>query len=714
MFSLAFIIALGPLSAAAQQRPCDDPSPLGPSRDLYCIELVPAPGISGVSGRVELGHISGPFTVAVGPDGLPRYQLILSAAGLPPPASLGSYRTYVAWVARPTMDSIVSLGAIRNGSSKLGVVDLEKFTFLVTAERSAGAKEPSRRVVLRGQSPATRLYPPDLLQFSIGSMPPPVGNEHHDHDATRDGRPASDSTLRWTTVPMPPGLTMLPAEMALHPDEAAWLPSAKDPPAPVRGRELVHLDDGDTLRLEAGLVRRTLHGQSYTMFAFNGQQPGPLIEVVRDSRITVVLANRLPRPTTVHWHGIRLDNPNDGTPGMTQPAVPPGGEFIYRLRFPDAGIYWYHPHIREDTQQELGLYGNLLVRGREGEGYGPANREAVLMLDDLLVSDAGMVPLGLESPTHALMGRFGNILLVNGEPGYRLSVKRGEVVRFFLTNAASARTLNLSFPGTRMKVVASDVGRYEREEWVENVVIAPAERYVVQVRFERPGKVALVNRVRGLDHLYGRFFAQSDTLGVVEVSRERIGSDLRTSFAALRRDSVTTAELEHYRRAAERAPQKTLVLTLETRGLPPLTQRLMQLDSIYFAPVEWSGTMPMMNWASTGRQVRWILRDPETGRENMDIDWRFRRGELIRIRLVSERRSVHAMQHPIHLHGQRFLVLAVNGEPNQNLVWKDTVLVPAGSTVDILLDPSNPGRWMAHCHIAEHLSAGMMLGFTVE
>jgi FtsP/CotA-like multicopper oxidase with cupredoxin domain len=140
----------------------------------------------------------------------------------------------------------------------------------------------------------------------------------------------------------------------------------------------------------------------------------------------------------------------------------------------------------------------------------------------------------------------------------------------------------------------------------------------------------------------------------------------------------------------------------------------MQLDSIYFAPMEWSGTMPMMNWASTGRQVRWIVRDPATGRENMDVDWRFRRGRPVRIRLVNQRRSFHAMQHPIHLHGQRFLVLSVNGVRNENLVWKDTVLLPAGSAVDILLDPSNPGRWMLHCHIAEHLSAGMMMGFAVE
>lgn len=124
--------------------------------------------------------------------------------------------------------------------------------------------------------------------------------------------------------------------------------------------------------------------------------------------------------------------------------------------------------------------------------------------------------------------------------------------------------------------------------------------------------------------------------------------------------------------------------------------------------------MPMMNWASTGKQVRWILRDPESGRENMDIDWQLPRGTPVKIRLVNERRAFHGMQHPIHLHGQRFIVLAVNGEPRGDLAWKDTVLVPAGSVVDILVDTSNPGHWMLHCHIAEHLSAGMMMHFTVN
>ena len=649
--------------------------------------------------------MQGPFTVAVTAEGLPRYRLTLDVSGLPPPSSLGRYATYVAWVAPPAMHPVRRLGEIANGRTVLSDVDLEKFVVLVTAERSARVSEPEGKVLLRGQSPSTRLFPPDLLEFSIGRMGPT--SEHAGHGA----HDSSAAGPHWSGVPMPAGLTMLPAEMALRPEVTPFLPGGAAPDA--RPRETVRIRSGDTLQLEAGLVQRSLKGRTYTMYAFNGQYPGPLIEAVRGSELTVVFRNRLPHPTTVHWHGLRLDSRNDGVPDLSQPAVPPGGLFTYHLRFPDAGIYWYHPHVREDIQQELGLYGNMLVRADSGAQYGPANREAVLMLDDILVGDDGLVPLGLEAPTHTLMGRFGNVLLVNGEPDYRLTVRRGEVVRFYLTNASNTRTFNLSFPGARLKVVGSDVGPYAREARAESVVIGPAERYVVHVRFDRPGSVPLVNRVRGLDHLYGRFFAETDTLGVVEVGRDPSRENLSRSFDALRTDAAT-AEMARFRRLAQGARQEALILTLETRDLPPVTRRLMQLDSIYFSPMEWSGTMPMMNWAATGRQVRWILRDPATGRENMDVAWRFRRGEPVRIRLVNERRSFHAMQHPVHLHGQRFLVLSVNGVPNEHLVWKDTVLLPAGSAVDILLDPSNPGRWMLHCHIAEHLSADMMTRFDVE
>ena len=163
--------ALAATPAAAQQRPCDPPTPLGPSGDLYCIELIAAPGIKGARGTVELAHLPGPFTVAVTAEGLPRHRLALSADGLPSPGSLGPYRTYVAWVAPISMHPVRRLGEIGNGRADLGVVDLEKFIVLVTAEPSARVPEPSARVVLRGQSPSTRLFPPDRCRSFPAAAP---------------------------------------------------------------------------------------------------------------------------------------------------------------------------------------------------------------------------------------------------------------------------------------------------------------------------------------------------------------------------------------------------------------------------------------------------------------------------------------------------------------------------------------------------------------
>ena len=707
---LAFLL---PASVAAQPPGfCNGPErPLAPSRDLYCIELIAAPGIDGASGRVEMAHLSGPFTFAVTAEGRPRISPVLTLSGLPDVSTLGGAE-YVAWIASPVMHPIERLGAARNGETRFAPITFDKFVVLITAERSAGAREPSGRIILRGASPSTRLQPADLMQFNLGATRDTSAAQGHEHHPTAPS--AAADSARWTTVPMPPGLQMLPAEMTLRPDVEAYLPPAGDATPAAQPRRLVRLSDGDTLRLTAGLVRRSIKGVPVTMFAFNGQHPGPLIDVRQGGRITVVLLNELDQPTTVHWHGIRLDNRSDGVPELTQPAVPAGGRYVYDVRLPDAGIYWYHPHVREDLQQDLGLYGNLIVRSPRADYFSPAHREEILMLDDLLLNQDGLVPFGRAAATHALMGRFGNVMLVNGEPGYSLSVREGEVVRFYLTNVSNTRTLNLGFAGARMKLVAADVGNFEREEWVESVVISPAERYVVHVQFERAGDVALVNRVQSLDHLFGRFSYETDTLGVVRVRPEAIARDLSASFQINRIDKAVSTEVARFRSFTSRPPDRSLVLTIETQNLPFFTRQMMQLDSLFFTPVEWSGTMPGMNWASTSDQVRWIVRDPATGKENMDIDWTFRRGEVVKLRIANERRSFHGMQHPIHIHGQRFLVLAVNDVPATNLAWKDTVLVPAGFTVDLVLELSNPGRWMLHCHIAEHLSAHMMSAFTVR
>jgi suppressor of ftsI len=648
--------------------PAADTAETAPSRDLYCLDLVPVPALRQASGTVELGTVPSPFGIALTADGRHVYDLSIMLRDLPPPASLGPYTAYVAWVAPPSLEPMLRLGAVTPGRTRLGRVALNKFLVFVSAEPSADAPRRTGPLVMRGASPSMRMGDTHLLGLGSAAAA-------HDHA----------------------GAGVDPTRLPL-----------------ARPRELRDLADGDTLRLEAGLVRRRLKGRDLVMFAFNGQHSGPLVRVAQGATLFVDFRNATEWPTAIHWHGVRLDNAFDGVPHLTQALVEPGGRFLYRVHFRDAGIYWYHPHHRSDLLQDLGLAGNLLVRSPEPGYYGPAHREEVLMVDDLLLGDAGLVPYGRDRATHAVMGRFGNVTLVNGEPSWRLDARRGEVVRFHLTNASNVRVFNLSFAGARMKVVATDVGRFEREEWVESVAIAPAERYVVDVRFAQPGEYALLNRVQALDHGADRFFAAEDTLGTVRVSTTAAAPDLAAAFARLREHGEVAREIERHRRHLGRAPDLELVLTLENRGLPFALEQLLRLDAPYFNPVEWAGTMPMMDWLPTTDQVRWVLREPATGRENEGVGWSFRVGDVVKVRFHNDRAALHAMQHPMHVHGQRFLVLAVNGVPTANRAWKDTVLVPVGATVDVLLELSNPGRWMLHCHVSEHLEAGMQTVFTVR
>ena len=731
---------------------CDDLTPtpgatLLPSRDLYCLFLTPRHGLEYMSGHLELRTPHTPFGVAVNAAGHHLYEGILTLDGLPEPAALGDYHHIVAWLASPIFDTIVALGPVANGTQSLGEIGLNKFMIIITAEERLDAPEWEGRLLLRASSPSSRMSPPDMQEFMLGAMGTEPGDAGmpgaaHAHMPTTAAAP-------WPHPPMLPGLTMFPALMALDPPAATpFLPGAATDPATLplaRPRDILRLGDGDVVDLEAVLVRRRIHSRDHIMYGFNGQYPGPLLHVPEAATITVDFTNSIPWPTTIHWHGLRLDNASDGVPGVTQDPVEPGETFRYTVHFKDPGVYWYHPHHREDILKDLGLYGNMLVEPREPYYYAPADREEFLMLDDFLMAGDAPMPFGTERSTHAFMGRFGNLFLVNGEPDYELEVTAGEVVRLYLTNVSNTRTFNLSFEGAagrgdagaapqhpRIKVVGTDVGAFEREEWVESIVLSPAERYIVHVRFDEPGEYRLLNRIQGIDHLGGTFFPETDTMGVVRVAAAR-PADAETfgapasagapamaatpaslAFDTLRTNLPAAREIALYRDQFDLPIDRELTFTLETTGIPYIVQRLMRFDSAYFHPVEWSGTMPMMNWNSSSQEVRWIVRDPATGSENMDIEWEFEVGDIVRIRLHNERRSFHAMQHPFHIHGQRFLVLARNGVPNENLAWKDTVLLPAGTTTDILLEITNPGRWMAHCHISEHLEAGMRMLFTVN
>ena len=554
-----------------------------------------------------------------------------------------------------------------------------------------------------------------LALFVAVLLPPGPLVAQHDTHAMHGGDSADAAT--WRHPPMDPSMPMLPGLETAVPVVAPFLAGLDLDPATLPEAEpsrIIDVQDGDTVALEASIVRRTLGDRPFVMFGYNGQYPGPLYRVPRDATFMVRFTNRIRMPTTVHWHGVRLDNPFDGIPGVTQAAVEDGDTFLYEVKVPDAGIYWYHPHVREDVQQDLGLYGNLLVSSPDADYWGPAHREEMLLLDDLLLDETGLIPWGAEAATHALMGRFGTQMLVNGVPDHRIEVDRGEVVRFFMTNVANSRTFNVVFGGARTKLVASDVSRFERETWVDNVPIAPAERYVVDARFEDPGTWAITNSIQAINHFRGEFYPHVDTLAVVTVRDRPASPNLAQAFGTLREHAAEAAEMEALRHHVDRPPDHELELGVRVRNLPQPIVLSMQIDTLYVPPVEWNDAMPMMNWLSSAEQVTWVLKDRATGAENMDIGWRFGVGDVVKIRIFNDPQTFHPMNHPIHVHGQRYLVLSTDGVPTSNLVWKDTAIVPVGSTVDLLVEMSNPGAWMLHCHIAEHLEAGMMLRFDVD
>ena len=622
---------------------------------LNCLSLYPTPDLANASGTISLRPVPSPFGVAVTVDGRTRYHLVANIEGLPGPRSLGAYDVYIAWATTLSLDSTVKLGVVRNGQVDLGELDYAQFRILISAERSARVTQRRGRLVLRGTSPSARLLAHrDLLQPSaMGALRDAPLAAMSGHSTDHVGN--TSTTVRWTMPPSSPRLVPMPGMHELLPTTGPFLPIAGGRPR--SPRSVLRAKPGDTVMLETQLVTANVDGKPVRMFGYNGSVPGPLLDITQGSSIVARFHNGVELPGSVHWHGIRLDNQSDGAVGLTQQVVAPGDSFVYTLRFPDAGIYWYHPHVREDVQQALGLYGNVLVRPTSASYYSPVNHEEVLLLSDVLLGDDGQVPFGSTAPTHALMGRFGNTVLVNGDVRPRLQAKRGDVIRLFLTNASSARTYNLSFPGVRMKVVAGDGGKFEREEWVSSVVIAPAERYVIEVELPRAGSVPLLNRVQSLDHMVGAYWRDVDTLATIVVSGETRERHART-FATLRRNMDVAASLAPFRHDFDRPADRQLIVTMRAANLPAaIANMLIGVN----APLEWNDGMPMMNWLTTSAEVMWVLRDPVTGKENMDIDWRFRRGSVIKLRIFNDPSSSHAMAHPIHLHGQRFLVFKVNG-----------------------------------------------------
>ena len=249
-----------------------------------------------------------------------------------------------------------------------------------------------------------------------------------DHAAMGHGA-ASDEPA-WSHPPMLSETPMIPGLGHLRPEPLPFLPrlsSDETLPDAVSVPRRPASGTARTLDLIAGRVRRRIHGRDYVMYGFNGQYPGPLIHVDQDSTIFVNFENQTSWPTAIHWHGVRLDNAFDGVPNLTQDPVPPGGRFEYRIFFPDCRpLLVPPPTTARKCSRTSGSTGTCWSRPRPTSGTPPVHREEILMLDDLLIADdGGLFPWGTERATHSLMGRFGNLFLVNGEPDYETGSRPG-------------------------------------------------------------------------------------------------------------------------------------------------------------------------------------------------------------------------------------------------------------------------------------------------
>jgi FtsP/CotA-like multicopper oxidase with cupredoxin domain len=424
--------------------------------------------------------------------------------------------------------------------------------------------------------------------------------------------------------------------------------------------ELVPVTDEDpsegtlAFQLEAGVATKTFPGTPPTsVWAYNGTVPGPLIDAAVGTELVVRFRNRLPEPTTIHWHGVRVPAAMDGTTAVQSPVVP-GGTFEYRFVLQDRGLYWFHPHVQSDVQVERGLYGVIHVRGPNEPS---ADHEGIWVLDDIRVLADGTFPTYLDDNSK-MLGRHGNVLLVNGATMPTIPWRAGSVERIQIVNVANGRFFNLGLAGYTWRVIGTDGGFVPNPYDTEYLLIAPGERYdVMLVPNGAPGtEVTLVSAPYDRGH---------------------------------HTDGDPTLSLAKFRITDE----------------PPLTARALPTS---FAPIP---SLPdgvvdetvVLGEGTHNGQLEFTINGamhPNVPPISIPL------GAVKRFDVVNDTE----MDHPFHIHGVFFQNLATNGQPTPPtaLVAKDTIISPKMSTLKLVALFDEPGAWMYHCHILEHAEGGMM------
>ncbi len=417
-------------------------------------------------------------------------------------------------------------------------------------------------------------------------------------------------------------------------------------------------------------------GKESKLWAYNGINPGPEIRLKRHQEVKVRLINGLDEPTMIHWHGIRIDNAMDGSP-LVQNPVRTGEAFDYEFAVPDAGTYWYHPHIDASRQLEHGLYGPLIV---EEDTPPPDTEDIVLVLDDWLLNDDGTLNTeafgDIRIAAHG--GRLGNWFTVNGQSRPRYDAPKGKRLRLRLINCANARVMNIQLKGADAAIVAIDGQPLPQPRQLADkpVELGPGARADLIVR-------------RGSEEII---------IGNVDPRNEPL-------------------EVAYFTRTGEEAPPDTdPIEPLPGNGLPE------SIDITGVTPVE----LVMEGGVHGGMQSAMLKGRKMDMRELVqnDMAWAFNgvagmtevplvsvmEGDTVVIDLINKSAWPHAM----HLHGHHVKLLEVDGKAAENQDWHDTLVMQANSKARVAFIADNPGKWMLHCHMLEHQEAGMMTWLSVE
>jgi len=450
-----------------------------------------------------------------------------------------------------------------------------------------------------------------------------------------------------------------------------------------------------TIQLEAREVTWELApGKRVKAMAYNGQVPGPEIRAREGERLRIVLKNALGEPTTIHWHGVDVPNAMDGVPEITQKPVAPGETFVYEFEARPAGTRWYHTHVDERRQLDLGLAAPFIIEPAGGEAL-KYDRELTLVFDDWVTGTGPTVP---ETSDGTAAGRGGGMMGGGGmggmmgggmggmmrgmmggrrhEPAYDvmtingkaypatepLRMKRGERVRLRLISASNEHTHLVRLAGHRLQVTHTDGNPLKAPVEVDAIPIAPGERYDVLVIAQRSG-AWLLGCLQP-----GHAAAGEQMLVLADGASGRKPQPLENGIGGL--------DLWHYGLGRGRAV------------LPQATGAMRSFD------LSLSGGMMGSDVWTINRKVY-----PKT--EPLPL----KRGDRARVRLS----NMSPEAHPMHLHGHSFSVLAVNGARYATPIVKDTVDVEAhmGSVV-LEFTADNPGDWFFHCHKAMHMMGGMI------